>query len=143
VKLFPVSRKNMRTVGDLDPTSWIVGSLGATSWTPRNSKDGHEANAKSTNQAKASRAVKAGSASKHKVKAKLIRAKAVRQKKQRHLARDEEEVTDHKYKRVRVSQTMRVESQMERKRMVQERIMQRERCGERCAKRQHQQFDPR
>jgi hypothetical protein len=94
VKLFAVPRKGARSVDDPKRTLWFVGSPDSTNWTPRNSKDAHEVNAKATGQAKASNAVKADPLFKHRVKAKLTRVKAVRQKEQRSPAEGEGKVNE-------------------------------------------------
>jgi hypothetical protein len=94
VKLFAVPRKDARSVDDPKRTLWFVGSPDSTNWTPRNSKDAHEVNAKATDQAKASNAVKANPPFKHRVKAKLTRVKAVRQEEQRSPTKGEGKVNE-------------------------------------------------
>ena len=84
VKLFPVLRKDTRSVGDPNETLWIVASPDATNWTPSKLEDVHKANA--------SHAGKAGSTSKPRVKAKISGGKAERQKEQRSLAKGEKDV---------------------------------------------------
>ena len=86
VKLFPVLRKDTRSVGDPNETLWIVASPDATNWTPSKLEDVHKANA--------SHAGKAGSASKPRVKAKISGGKAERQKEQRSLAKGEKDVAE-------------------------------------------------
>jgi hypothetical protein len=90
VKLFPVLRKDTRSVGDPNETLWIVASPDATNWTPSKLEDVHKANAK----ANASHAGKAGSTSKPKVKAKISGGKTERQKEQRPLAKGEKDVAE-------------------------------------------------
>jgi hypothetical protein len=78
VKLFAVPRGDTQSVDDSKPTLWIMGSLNATNWTLRSSRDAHKANAITTN--KASYRARAGSASKPRVEAKVSRRKARRKK---------------------------------------------------------------
>jgi hypothetical protein len=90
VKLFPVLRKDTRSVGDSNQTLWIVASPDVNNWTPSKLEDAHKANAK----AKASHAANAGLASKPRVKAKVTSRKAGRQKEQRSLAKGEKNVAE-------------------------------------------------
>jgi hypothetical protein len=94
VKLFAVPRKDGRSVDDPKRTLWFVGSPDATNWTPRKSANAQEANAKTTGKATISSTADAGSASKHRVRAKPVRRKAVGQEEQRSLAKGERTVVE-------------------------------------------------
>jgi hypothetical protein len=100
VKLFAVPRKDARSVDDPKRTLWFVGSPDSTNWTPRNSKDAHEVNAKATDQVEASNAAKANPPFKHRAKAKLTRVKTVRQEEQRSLAKGEGKVNEQQVQEI-------------------------------------------
>lgn len=92
VKLFPISGRTIRSVGDSNRKLWIVGSPDATDWTRSKLEAAHKANAK----AKASHAAKTGSGSKLSVKAKVTGDKAGRQNEQRSLAKSERNVAEQR-----------------------------------------------
>jgi hypothetical protein len=94
VKLFAVPPEGAQSVDGSQPTLWFVGSPNATRWSPRKSANAHEANAKTTGKATVSITAKASSASKHRMRAKPVRGKAVGQKEQRSLAKGERNVVE-------------------------------------------------
>jgi len=83
VKLFAVPPEDAQSGDNSKPTLWVVGSPKATKWTPRKSANAHGAKAKPTGKATGSYAANASSASKHRMRARPIRGKAVGQKEQR------------------------------------------------------------